>query len=81
MRLVNVETKKAIVEFIGKKTLIHNKFLEEEMKILGIPIPDGMRGLFEGRDTIHLDEEKFQEAFKQIYFFSYMDPRHFKWEE
>jgi len=81
MRLVNVQTKKPLVEFIGEKTLIHNKFLEEEMKMMGIPIPDGLRGLFQGRDYVHLHEEKFQEAFKEVYYMTYMDPRLFKWEE
>jgi hypothetical protein len=81
MKLVNIKTAQTIVEFIGEKTLIHNKFLEEEMRILGIPIPDGLRGRYEGRDIIHLGEKRFQEAFKEIYYLTYMDVRGFHWKE
>lgn len=81
MKLINIQTNQPLVEFIGEKTLIHNKFLEEEMRMMGIPIPDGLRGLFEGRDYVHLYEEKFQEAFKEIYYATFMDARLFKWIE
>jgi hypothetical protein len=81
MRLINIQTKQPIVEFIGEKTLIHNKFLEDEMRIMGIPIPDGLRGPFEGKDYIYLGETKFQEAFREVYYVTYMDPRRFKWAD
>ena len=80
-QLLNVHTKKPIVEFEGDKTLIHNKFLEHEMRTLGIPIPHGLRGLYHGKDTILLDDPDFQQAFKEIYYLTSMNPATFKWSE
>ena len=81
MRLVNIHTHRSIVAFEDKATRIFNKFLEREMKSMGIPIPPGMRGLYEGRDVVYLGDREFQRAFKEIYYITSMDSRIFKWQD
>jgi len=80
MRLINSKTKVPLVEFHGKRTVFHSKFLEKEMKTLGIPVPHGLRGIFHGKDNVFLGEEEFQLAFKEIYYLTQMDPTLFHWE-
>ncbi|NGX54321.1 MAG: hypothetical protein K1000chlam4_01047 [Chlamydiae bacterium] len=41
---------------------------------MGIPIPHGHRGTFNGRDCVFLDDDYFQRAFKEIYYPQAMDP-------
>lgn len=81
MLLINIETKQPVVEFHGKETLFHNKFLEHEMRLMGIPIPHGLRALYQGRDYIFLGDDSFQRAFKEIYYLTAMDHKTFKWQE
>lgn len=70
-----------MVEFEGKKTHIYNKFLEHEMRSIGIPVPHGLRGLYNGKDYIRLEDEEFQKAFKEIYYLTSMDPEAFQWKD
>lgn len=81
MRLVNVKTKKSVVEFQGDKTVFHNKYLEKEMKEMGIPIPHGLRGQYEGKDCVYLEDTTFQRAFREVYYVTSVDVRQFHWEE
>lgn len=80
-RLVNKATKQPIIEFEGKKTIIHNRFLEHEMRSIGIPIPHGLRGIYHGKDCIRLEDEEFQKAFQEIYYLTAMNPEQFQWSE
>lgn len=81
MRLVNLKSNKPIVEFRGEETVFYNKFLEKEMRMLGIPIPSGLRGDFEGKDTVYLENQNFQKAFKEIYYPVAMGAHLFRWIE
>ncbi|MCB1181009.1 MAG: hypothetical protein KDK55_03185 [Chlamydiia bacterium] len=80
-RLINVKTGDILVEFVGEKTFFYNKFLENEMRDLGIVIPHGMRGLYEGNDKIRLKDSLFQQAFREIYYLTSMNPDLFIWKE
>lgn len=80
MRLVHKESQKIIVEFRGLETIFYNKFLEQEMRNMGILIPHGLRGVY-GKDCIKLGDEQFQKAFKEIYYLSFMSPGQFVWEK
>jgi len=77
---VNKQTDQPLVEFIEGQTLFHSRYLEREMRTLGIPIPPGSRSLFNGQDTIYLGDDQFQKAFKEIYYETLMDRTLFKWE-
>lgn len=79
MKLINTKTKSPLVEFKKDRTIIYNKYLEQEMKTLGIPIPHGLRGLFHGHDIVFLGDEDFQTAFKEIYYVTTIDPQTFQW--
>lgn len=81
MRLINVKTNQSLVEFHGEKTVFHNKFLEKEMQELGIPIPHGLRGLYDGKDCIYLYDKTFQKAFREVYYLTSIDPSTFHWQE
>lgn len=80
-KLVNRKTNKPIVEFVEETIIFHNKFLESEMRSLGILIPHGLRSLYNGKDCIRLDDKEFQRAFKEVYYLTVMDHEIFKWYE
>ncbi|MEZ5314615.1 MAG: hypothetical protein R3E91_00135 [Chlamydiales bacterium] len=79
MKLINIKTSQALIEFRDKQTIIYNKFLEQEMNRIGIPIPHGSRSLYQGKDYIYLDDPDFQKAFKEIYYLTIMNPQQFHW--
>jgi len=81
VKLINKQTGQPVVEFGKETVLFHNKFLEREMRALGILIPHGMRGIYYGKDCIRLGEEGFDKAFKEIYYITMMDPEIFEWTE
>lgn len=80
-KLINRHTKQPIVEFEENRTIIHNKFLEHEMRSLGILVPHGLRGIYKGKDCIRLEDEEFQKAFREIYYLTAMNPETFQWVE
>lgn len=80
-KLVNRNTNQPIVEFVEDKIIFHNKFLENEMRSLGILIPHGLRGIYNGKDCIRLGDKEFPQAFREVYFLTTMDPETFKWSE
>jgi hypothetical protein len=55
--------------------------LENEMKQIGIPVPHGLRGIYNGKDHIRLNDEDFQKAFQEIYYLTAMDHALFRWFE
>lgn len=81
MRLVNKKSNHPLVEFSKGQTIFYNRFLEQEMRSMGIPIPHGLRGVYHGKDAIFLGEPDFPKAFREVYFFVAMDPETFHWEE
>lgn len=81
MRLVNKQTEKTLVEFVDGRALIYNKFLEGEMRAIGISIPPGLRGVYNGKDCIRLGDDEFQKAFKEIYYITEMNSAMFRWED
>lgn len=80
MRLINKNTHQTIVEFADERVLFFNKFLENEMRFVGIPIPHGLRGVYHGKDCILLGDEDFKKAFKEVYYLTSMSPETFRWE-
>lgn len=80
-RLVNRHTNQSIVEFQENKTIFHNKFLENEMRSIGILIPHGLRGIYHGKDCIRLGDKEFQQAFREVYYLTSMNPETFEWLE
>lgn len=80
MKLVDKKTNKTLIEFEGEKTIVYSKFLENEMRHLGIPIPHGLRGVYHGKDCVCLEDEEFQKAFKEIYYLTAIDTTRFKWQ-
>lgn len=81
MRLIHNASKKPLVEFLGKKTVFHNKYLEDQMRLLGVSIPPGLRSHFEGKDFVYLRDPTFQKAFREVYYLTSMDSQEFTWEE
>jgi hypothetical protein len=81
MKLVNTKTSRAILEFKEGKPCFYSKFLENEMRQIGIEIPHGLRGSYQGKTHITLDDTEFERAFKEIYYTQYMNPSQFKWQE
>jgi hypothetical protein len=80
-RLINIQTNQPVVEFQGSETIFHSKFLENEMREMGIPIPHGLRSYFQGQDCIYLGDNNFQRAFKEVYYLTIMDHNIFQWKE
>ncbi len=80
-RLVNTHTEQPLVEYEGAKTIFHNKYLEHEMRDIGILIPHGLRGLYNGKETVRLGDDEFQKAFRDIYYLTAMNVETFKWQD
>jgi hypothetical protein len=80
-KLVNRHTKKPIVEFEGDKTIIYNKYLEHEMRNIGIPIPHGLRGIYHGKDYVRLGDDDFQKAFQEVYYLTTINTDLFHWSD
>lgn len=81
MKLVNKQTKLPLVDFRESQVIFYNRFLEHEMEILGIAIPEGMRSYFNGKDYIFLGDEEFERAFKEVYYLTTIDPDVFGWQK
>lgn len=81
MRLINTKTSQSLVEFEGDRTIFYNKYLEKEMRSIGIPVPHGMRGIYNGKECIHLEDAEFQQAFREIYYLTTMNPEMFRWQD
>lgn len=81
MRLVNRTTSETLVEFLPGEVRFYNPLLEKEMKTLGIPIPHGMRSLFDGKDTVFLGDDAFERAFREVYYLTYVETAQFQWEK
>ena len=79
MNLVSVTTNQTLVEFHDHKPIFHNKYLEKEMKEIGIVIPDFLRGDFQGRAVIKLDDDLFNRAFKDVFYPLHMDSSKYQW--
>lgn len=80
-QLINMQTSLPIVEFLEEKTIIYSKFLENEMRTIGISIPPGLRGVYQGKDNVRLEDQGFQKAFKEIFYLTSMDHGIFQWKE
>jgi len=80
MRLVNLKSRRPIVEFREGKPVFYSKFLEHEMRQIGIAIPHGLRGIYHGKTTVTLEDHEFERAFKEIYYVTYMSPDQFHWQ-
>lgn len=81
MQLINKSTSQPLVEFKGANTIIHSRFLEHEMRSIGIPVPHGLRGVYHGKECVRLEDDDFQSAFKEIYYPTVMNPKLFEWRE
>ncbi len=79
MKLIDSKTKQPLVNFHKKTVTFYNKYLEQEMQIMGIPVPHGLRGLFGGKDIIFLGDPEFEKAFREIYYLTSVDPSRFHW--
>ena len=80
MRLVNCKTHRAVLEFKEGRPVFFSKFLEHEMRQMGVAIPHGLRGIYQGKTSVTLEDTDFERAFKEIYYVTYMDPKQFKWQ-
>ncbi|MCH9627833.1 MAG: hypothetical protein S4CHLAM2_14790 [Chlamydiales bacterium] len=81
MKLINTKTSQSLVEFEGDRTIFYNKYLEKEMRSIGIPVPHGMRGIYNGKECIRLEDAEFQQAFREIYYLTTMNPETFRWQD
>lgn len=51
------------------------------MRSIGIPVPHGLRGIYNGKDYIRLEDQEFQKAFKEIYYLTAMNHEMFQWTD
>lgn len=68
VKLVNKKTGFVVVEFTNGKTTFYDRFLEPEMREMGIPVPPQLMAEYGGKENILLDDELFEKAFREIYF-------------
>lgn len=67
-QLVNANTGFVVVEFEDGIAHFHDPFLEAEMKEIGISIPFGRKGEFEGKEIVYLGDILFEKAFIDVYY-------------
>lgn len=80
MRLLNIQNKRVLVEFKENEVIFYSKYLEDEMRKCGIPIPPGLRALFGGKDLVYLEDEEFPQAFREVFYLTAFDTKLFIWE-
>jgi hypothetical protein len=68
VKLINKKTNFVVIEFNNGKATFHDRFLEPEMREAGILIPSELAAEYGGKETILLDDELFEKAFKEIYY-------------
>ena len=80
LQLVNLESGFVVVEFVGDKTVIHDRFLFEEMQKSGIVIPNYLQPKFGGKKRVRFDQQEFQRAFKEVYYEFCINHKVYRWE-
>lgn len=82
MKLVNIQTGYTVVEFLDDGTVQFNdRFLEAEMKELGILIPPSLSESFEGKEFVYFGDPLFKRAFKEVYYPYSISTSIYKWEK
>ena len=81
MKLINLKSKFVVAEYKGEKTIIHDRVLEKEMTMRGIPIPPALREEYGGKSFIRATDKEFQKAFKELYSAQAFNPKNYRWEE
>ena len=80
LQLVNLESGFVVVEFVGDKTVIYDRFLSEEMQKSGIVIPHYLQSKFGGKKRVRLDQREFQRAFKEVYYEFCINHKAYRWQ-
>lgn len=73
MKLVDPKTDRVIIEFKDNTVKFHSPFLEKILRDEGVPIPPGMRSLFNGKEIVFVDDPLFEQAFIKVFWPFYMD--------
>ena len=81
MSLINEETGQVVVTFKNGSAHFNNRFLEEEMKEIGIPIPFLSAPDFEDRQVIYLQDPLFEKAFIEVYCPSFLNDSIYQWQK
>ena len=79
-KLINMKTGRAVVEFFSGRAIFHDRFLEEEMRQVGICIPSHMLEMFDGKSVIYLTDPLFEKAFIEVYTPFYIENALFQWQ-
>jgi hypothetical protein len=81
LKLIHRKTQFVVAEYLGEKTIIHDRILEKEMSVRGVSIPAPLKGEFNGKESVRLRDKEFQKAFKEIYSPRAFNSKSYTWEE
>lgn len=78
MKLIDKETGDAIAAVEDGALVLYNRHLEDELKLMGIPIPPVEQDAFEGLDIIPYGHKLFARAFFEVYYPFHMNISQFE---
>lgn len=81
MKLIHIESQKPIAEFVDGKSKFFSPIMAWDMKNNGIAIPLLNQKDFDNQFLIYLDDPKFPNAFKEIYYTMRMNTTEYEWIE
>ena len=81
MKLIHKTTRFVVAEMDNKSITIKDPFLEKELKLKGIKIPQVLKDQFEGKTAVKMGDPLFPKAFKEIYLKLNMGETSYEWKE
>ena len=81
MQLIHKKTGFVVAEENRTALAIKDPFLLKDLQISGISIPSALRGQYEGKANIKMDDPLFPKAFKEVYLKLQMKEGMYEWKE
>lgn len=80
MKLFNTKTHFVVMEFKDHLPIFYDRFLEVEMKDLGITIHPILRKEFKGKEKVYPTDSLFKKAFLEIYYPMHLASPDYQWK-
>jgi hypothetical protein len=81
MKLVHPKTGFVVAEEEKNTLVVHDRFLERDLKKNGIPIPVFLREKFNRKAVVRCDDENFPRAFKEVLIPFSLASEKLQWQE
>lgn len=81
MKLIHKNTGFTVVEIQKNTVHIKDPFLEKQLKLKGIAIPEFLRPEYNGKPVITMDDPLFSKAFTEVYLPLYLGENSYEWKQ